>query len=403
MRVLNVLHHVATGGPQLYALAVARKLRCQGVDVVFALPNGNSSFPATLKQEGFAVHQLTLVCPRPPDSLAGLLVFVRWVVTFPWSVYRLIQIMRQEHVDVVHVHSVLTLQAIFAVVLRRRTTVWLFHETLVPKWYVRFALVWGRLARAKMAVVAQAVADRYFPRQSSRPFLLHAPVDLERFDPTKVTIEDCQRLRKELHIPVGHRVVLTVSNIHPGKGIHYFVEAAARMTEERDDLTFVVVGKPLPSRASYQQRIMAMVQARGLEERFRFTGWRDDTPQLLAMSDLFILASPQEACPMVVLEAMAMAKPTIAMDTGGVKEIIQDGLSGIVTPPHQPDAIANAALALLADSGRAAALAANARPRMAAIFSLDTCAERHVALYLRALAESRRPPLSPSESYGGGA
>jgi glycosyltransferase involved in cell wall biosynthesis len=111
-----------------------------------------------------------------------------------------------------------------------------------------------------------------------------------------------------------------------------------------------------------------------------FTGWRDDIPELLSLFDLFVLASVTEACPIVVLEAMAMECPVVATDVGGVRELIPGDDYGWVVPPEDHRALSTAisdAIASEPNKDRTT----NARERVERLFSLETCVENHVAVY----------------------
>jgi glycosyltransferase involved in cell wall biosynthesis len=189
--------------------------------------------------------------------------------------------------------------------------------------------------------------------------------------------------------PEGPRRVITVANLRPEKGHDTLIAAASTIVGRRRDAEFFIVGDG-PLRSSLERQ----VQVRGLASRFHFLGERDDVPRLLAEADLFVLPSRSEACPNGVLEAMAAGLPVVASRAGGIPELIDSGVDGMLVEPNAPAALATTVLdvmnqpALAASLGRAAAEKAERR------FSLDRMVSSFEGLYLAKLqrrAVSREP------------
>ena len=111
----------------------------------------------------------------------------------------------------------------------------------------------------------------------------------------------------------------------------------------------------------YEEQLRAAAQASGLARRTIFTGFRSDIPDCIAAMDIVVIPSLREGLPLAVAEAMAVGKPIVATAVGGIPEMIENGQTGILVEPRQPEAIARAVLALARDRARAAALGQAAR------------------------------------------
>ena len=151
------------------------------------------------------------------------------------------------------------------------------------------------------------------------------------------------------------RRAVTVANLRPEKGHEVLIDAIA-MRPELAHICFDFAGDG-PCRAALEVR----ASERGVADRVRFLGERHDIPDLLNAADLFILPSRTEAFPNSVLEAMAAGLPVIASRTGGIGELIEDGVTGRLVPPGDTSALADAIAGMASDPVHASALGAAAR------------------------------------------
>jgi len=182
--------------------------------------------------------------------------------------------------------------------------------------------------------------------------------------------------------PAVPQTVLTVARLDPQKGLHDLVAAAALVPEAR----VMVVGEG-PERRALETRIAHL----GLGDRVHLLGFRSDVPDLLAGSDLFVLPSLFEGLPLSILEAMAAGKPVVATAIGGNDEAVVDGATGLLVPPGDPRALADAIRALLRDPERRRRLGEAGRRRAEAEFSAPAMVRRVAAVYDELLAASDRP------------
>jgi glycosyltransferase involved in cell wall biosynthesis len=207
-------------------------------------------------------------------------------------------------------------------------------------------------------------------------------IELDRFEPGRGR----DQVRKELGYPDEKLVVGTIARLSEvRKGIDYFLQAAAAVAPGFPDAEFVIVGE-----GWMRPQFEAQARDLGIAERVRFTGWRSDIPEVLAALDVFVMPSLHEGGPTTVLEAMAMAKPTVATNVGMVPEVIDDGRTGLIVPTADSGAIARALAGLLGDADLRKTMGEAARDKAVAGFSLETMVERYLVEFETALAGRKR-------------
>ena len=190
-------------------------------------------------------------------------------------------------------------------------------------------------------------------------------------------------VRSELGLEAGQMVVTMVSVLREGKGHEAAFEAVRALREDHPGLRLLVAGHG-PAAESIRG------QAEGLEEEVVFAGHRDDVMRLLDASDILLHPSRIDAFPTALLEAMAASVPVVATNVGGIPEIVDHELTGVLLDaPPEPAAITRVVGELAADPGRRRDLGAAGRMRFEAEFAAERWAERMRALYESALARGR--------------
>lgn len=159
---------------------------------------------------------------------------------------------------------------------------------------------------------------------------------------------------------------ITIANLRAEKGHDVLIEAIAAGRRAFPVLEFDLVGDG-PCRPALEE----LVQARGLQSSVRFLGERHDLPDLLAQADLFIFPSRTEAFPNSVMEAMAAGLPVIASGVGGILELVEDGVSGLLVPIDEPGCLAQAIANLAGDPVKAAAMGVAAGEAVRSRFSIQ--------------------------------
>jgi len=203
-------------------------------------------------------------------------------------------------------------------------------------------------------------------------------VDLSVFNVDSVE-KDAARER----IGVGRRdIVGTIGSFRPDKGHKHLVEAARRVLDSGTDCHFVLVGS-----GSLQSALEEQVNQLGLKANFSFLGARRDIPEILAAMDVFALSSVSEGLPIALIEAIASGLPCIATRVGGIPEVLDDGKAGILVPPKDPQALADAVIRVLTEEDLACRLS-TAAVEHANDFSIEACVARYEEIYSQLLAKN---------------
>jgi glycosyltransferase involved in cell wall biosynthesis len=199
-------------------------------------------------------------------------------------------------------------------------------------------------------------------------------IDFERMRPS--TGDARQRLRGELGLG-DDLAVLVVARLHAEKGYDHLFEALPEIRRRtRQPFRLLIAGEG-PLRAAYEGRVRAL----GCGDVVRFLGFRKDIADLMIASDVFLLPSIAEAFGLALVEALYEGLPVVATRVGGIPEIVDDGIDGILIPPASADAIAGAVAELLSNPTKRAELAGKGRNKVVEKFSFEKMLRECEAVY----------------------
>ncbi len=221
-----------------------------------------------------------------------------------------------------------------------------------------------------MIFISQAVAQHQLQRLGAPPSyrVISNAVDLERFSAPV----DRAAVRIALGAPLDAPMIGVIGRIVPWKGQHVFIEAFARLRQHRPDAVAAIVGAPDSAQGEqYRRELQHLARALGVENRLLWLGRRSDIPQLLASFDILAHCSVEpEPFGRVIIEGMAAGTPVIASDAGGAREIVENEINGLLTPPGDAQALAAAMKRLLEDHRLRTKLRENARASAAQRYNL---------------------------------
>jgi len=191
-------------------------------------------------------------------------------------------------------------------------------------------------------------------------------------------------------------IVLTcVGRLEPQKNPLALVATFAALRNERAHLVLIGDG-------SLRTEVIDCIRANRVARQVHLLGVRPDVPDCLAGSDIFVLASNWEGNPLAVMEAMAAGLPVVSTSVGGVPELVEDGLEGILVAPGQPADLMSAMRVLVEDQDKRRAMGAAARERAHAMFGVNGMTARYAALYRSFLDASQRGSKAKHESWESG-
>lgn len=185
-------------------------------------------------------------------------------------------------------------------------------------------------------------------------------------------------VRDELGVPAQGGLVGAVGRLYPEKGYDELIGALASLKRGG----FSPIGCVIAGHGPDEGRLNGLIADLGLADEVRLLGRRQDVPDVIRALDVAVLSSRNEGSPLAVLEYMAAGAPIVATAVGGVPELINDGVHGLLVPPRDPDALAGAIRRLLEDRALALRLGDAARERQRANFDLDVVVRRLESLYI---------------------
>jgi glycosyltransferase involved in cell wall biosynthesis len=188
--------------------------------------------------------------------------------------------------------------------------------------------------------------------------------------------------RREVELAADEPAVGIVGRIGQGKGHATFVEAAIGLLGAGTQGQFLIVGDPLFEEDGWRTDVLrGRVKDAKLEGRIRFLGFREDVPRVMRGLDILVLASDAEPCGRVLFEAMASGTAIVATDTGGTPEIVRDGAEGLLVPPRDAAALADAIRRLLDDPALRRRLGQAGVARVQAEFTIERYVARTLEVY----------------------
>jgi glycosyltransferase involved in cell wall biosynthesis len=254
------------------------------------------------------------------------------------------------------------------------------HGFTPPRWYARGLT--RRIMRGTLRHYGAIISISGYVEKRLARFLGEDPPRLSTiYDGVDETLfrpeVDSMYLRQRMGL-TDKRVILYTGRITEKKGVQYLLKAFSLAYRQSPELVLVFCG-----RGEMEPELRTMSQELGLSGRVFFTGPIPhlDLPPYYAMCDVLAVPSTYENLGLSPLEAMSTGRPVVASDTGGLPEVVEDMKTGLLVPPGDPQAMAEALLTIVHDAGLAARLGSAGRRAVLERFTLGKCADATIAVY----------------------
>ncbi|MDD5568664.1 MAG: lipopolysaccharide heptosyltransferase II [Candidatus Omnitrophica bacterium] len=358
MNILQVLPELNVGGVETGTLDLSKYLVRLGHKAVVVSAGG--SLVKDLEALGGIHYQL----PLHKKS------FISIIKTIP----RLVEIIKKEKIDIVHARSrVPAWIAYFAA----RSTKTVFITTChgyYKKHPFSYVMGWAKRVIVLSNVIARHMIED-FQVPHDRIKLVPRSVDLEKF---KYLSPDKKR-GKDFNVGI-------IGRITPLKGHLFFIKAMAKVARVVPNLKIWVVGDAPSSRQAYKEQVQVLTRRLGLDHCTEFLGTQRNIPEVLSNLDLVVLATTtHEAFGRVIVEAQASGVPVVATKVGGVVDIIENGRTGLMVAPSDPQSMAEAVIKIYKDPELARNFAEAAYQKVKERYSVELMVDNTLDVYKDAL------------------
>lgn len=394
MRVLSVIHGPVFGGGHSQMIRLRRPLAARGCETIGVVPAEPGNARPRLEATGVDVVSTPLHRLR---ATADPVTHVRFLRRFWPEIGALRELIRDRHIDVVQAHGDTNPHVAIAAHLERTAVVWQLYDTRTPMPLRRVTMpLVVRLADA-MTTWGEALARDHpgTERLGHRLLTVFPPVDTREFRPDRGRRAAA---RERLNVPERATVIGTVGNLNPSKGHEYLLRAAQLVRQRQPDTVVRILGAQSPAHAAYETSLRSEARDSGLGDPsvLDMADPGAGVADLMPAFDVFALTSVprSEGIPTVILEAMACGIPVVATDVGAITELVEDGKTGFVVPPLDPEAVAAAILRLIGDEALRDSFGRAARRRAEDRYDIEALAEVHHRAYQVAL-EHRRARSTP--------
>jgi len=378
-RFLTVITKLELGGAQQIALNTLRGLDSRQYQRFLIAGQGGLLDEEAKQLPGVEVH-LWKVFKHPIQPLFDGI-----------TLLRLVCFMRKHRIDIVHTHSskagILGRLAAWLAgvpVILHTIHGWPFHS--YQAWPVRQFYIWlERLAaRVTTRLIAVSAATRRKGEDNkigkpSQYQIVFPGTDLNAFAPGNKATR--QSVRQEFGLAPNTLLVGMVACLKPQKAPLDFICAANTVLKKIPTARFLLVGD-----GQEREAVETEIHRLGIEKQIILAGWRKDIPRLMQAFDLLVLSSLWEGLPCVLAQAMASGVPVVATNVEGTREAVEDGKTGKLVPPREPENLGQAIIELLRDEATRLSMGRHAEA-MASKFELQTMIQKLDTIYQESLTQ----------------
>lgn len=394
-RVLYICVHGRPGGAELYLASLMEVLDRRRIQPLVVV---GSDGPLVERLRGSQVK--VIVLPTLRYLLRGArnpITLARNAAAFASAILSLVKLVHQERVDLIHASGEPAVK--YGALLRLLTAVPVvctLHEALLPPFgRIHRRLLVAVLRRLSNTVLVPSDANRALLVKAAVPetkvMVLHTGVDVSRFERI---VEAGEALRKRHGIQPDQPLIAMLGRFDPLKGHDVLLRAMPMILERCPPARCLIVGGALfEKERAWEQAVHALAAELRLEPHVQFVEWTNQVESYFAAID--VLAHPSvghDSLPTVVLEAMAAGRPVVASTVGGLAELIEDHVTGLLVTAGDSRGLAEALLTLIDRIDVRRRMGATARERAARLFGWPTHVDALLNVYEGAIGTRPGPP-----------
>ena len=379
-------HSPDLGGAEVTLLTFLRNIDRSRFDVTVIVPS-EGTFSRSLGASGIPVSivhlPMGLIRLKRGKAFQSLLLLLASLFSLQFFILNLCLYLKKNRFQLVLTNTIKShLYGSVAARLCSIPLIWRFHDILSPSDFSPFLIkciaLFGRLFPKKILAVSKVTRDHLAQNGIDRGKIdvIFNSVDHERLESSG----EFKNIRGEYRLENGVKLVGCIGRIIPQKGQKVLLSAIPGVLQRYPDAVFLIVGDAFLKEEAYKKELVEFIEKSGMEKSARLTGFRTDIGNVIQSLELVIFPSiAPEAFPLSVLEAMWLGKPVIASDIGGVKEIIEDGVTGVLVEPNHPEQISDRIISLFEHQEISDRIGQNAKELVRQKFSLKNyvlCMER---------------------------
>jgi glycosyltransferase involved in cell wall biosynthesis len=370
MKILNILSNPDIGGTETLLLDTILHIESLGCKMEIL----NTWRGSTMKNYAF----LSNVSYK---ELSGSSRYVN-----PRDIYEIVHIIRQGNYDLIQVFGlrVSLLMRFLKPFFRKIPLVIGLHGiNLWHRWYHKWPDYMTQGFCDIFVSISDAVKESHVKRgklSQNKIVVIPNGTDLDKFH--KARFKDIGK--KTLGLPDDKIIITTIANIRHAKGHDFYVKVIEKFFKRLEDIQFVWTGEGL-----LKSTITHKIKELGISDKITMLGRVNDVRPILANSDIFVLPSREEGMPRALMEAMSMSLPCVATDVGGVREVVEEEVSGFISDFGDVECFGENILKLVEDKDLRMTMGYAARQRIARKFDIQEIAKKYITLFRLAIAGER--------------
>jgi len=354
MNILQVVPRLDTGGVETGTVDLAKELIQQGHKAVVISSGGE--LVKELDSLGVKHYKLP-VHKKSPFTMFRM-------------INEIVEVIKKEKIDIVHARSRVPAWSSYFACFRTGcnfiTTCHGYYNTH----FMSRVMAWGKRVIVPSLVIGRHMIDDFgVPADRIKHIARGVDLDKFKFNPPYL------KSRGSLTIGI-------IGRISPIKGHRYFLRAISKIVRRIPKVRALIIGEPSLGKERYKENLQIFVRQLGISSYVEFSGRKSDMPKVLSELDILVMATTtQEAFGRVLIEAQAVGVPVIGTKVGGVVEIIEDGVNGILIPPEDHEAMAEAITRLYKDKELVRRFVKKGREKVEKLFSLKRMAKETIRTY----------------------